>query len=92
GEVDAIAQALSLSSEDLLRSLSNLGLAVPAEGIEKSDTIEVSGESLWISRARKGGVLALNAKASKPARKPRAEGSGARRPARKAAKTGVADE
>ncbi|MBP7141233.1 MAG: hypothetical protein KBA71_04955 [Opitutaceae bacterium] len=84
GELETIAQALYLSSEELLRALSGLGLTVPPEGIEKSDTIEVSGDLLWISRARKGGVLSLNAKAAKPVRKAR--------PARKAAKPGEAAE
>lgn len=92
GELDAIAQALNLSPEQLLRTLSNLGLAVPPEGIEKSDTVEVSGDSLWMSRARKGGVISLNAKAVKPARRPRAQGAATRRPARKSTKTGDAAE
>lgn len=92
GELDAIAEAMNLSAEELLRSLASLGLAVPPEGIEKADPIEIAGDSLWISRAKRGGRLSLNAKAAKPPRKPRAEGSSTRRPARKTAKSGAAAE
>jgi len=88
GEVSLLAEAISQAPDKLLQSLSSLGLAVPADGTEKSDAIEIEGESIWISRGKKDEVLSVNMKPAKAARSARAAGPGVRRPARKSARAG----
>ena len=84
-DLTSLAQALGRSDEVLLRELGAAGLVLPAEGEEKSPTVTLGNEQLWLQKSEKDGMLWVNAKA-KPVRKPRAPGAPRRAP-RKAAGT-----
>jgi len=89
-DLTSLAQALGRSDEVLLRELGEAGLVLPAEGEEKSPTMTLGNEQLWLQKSEKDGTLWVNAKA-KPVRKPRAPGAPRRAP-RKAAGTEPAGE
>jgi len=93
-DLTSLAQALGRSDEALLSELGAVGLVLPAEGEEKSPTVMLGTEQLWLQKSEKDGTLWVNAKA-KPLRKPRAPGAPRRAP-RKAPGTepagGAADE
>ncbi len=88
GEVGELALALNTTPAGILAMLADQGITAPAEGARKADSIELNGESIWISRNDKDGSLWLNAKVEKPARKPRAAGGGPRRSRKAPGKTG----
>lgn len=81
GKVDRLAEELGKTPEEFLATLTAAGLKVPEKAREKPVFAEHAGEIFWLNKNAKD-ELWLNAKASKFADRPGAEGGGGKKSGR----------
>jgi hypothetical protein len=79
GEVGVLARTLEKSEEAFLATLTDAGLAVPADSEAKPLFVEQAGEIFWLNKNSTDGSLWLNAKAAKSAVK-KSSGAAVSRP------------